>query len=113
MQSDIIWTDSYVSEDDIYDLLPYQKINHFPGSFQLGNKHFLAKNINKIKRQFSEEYKFFPNTWNLPDDFELFRNETEKSKTSDTWILKPADSCQGKGILITNNIEAICKWVFM
>jgi tubulin polyglutamylase TTLL6/13 len=49
--------------------MTYQKINHFPGSFQLGNKHFLAKNINKIKKQFPQDYKFFPDTWLLPDDF--------------------------------------------
>ena len=28
----IKWIDSYISEDDLRKMLPYQRINHFPGS---------------------------------------------------------------------------------
>lgn len=38
----IAWVDSYVSEESLRRLLPYQKINHFPASYQLGKKNFLA-----------------------------------------------------------------------
>ena len=38
----IAWKDTYINEDDLRRMLPYQKINHFPGSSQLGRKNFRA-----------------------------------------------------------------------
>lgn len=38
----ICWYDTYVSEEVLRRLLPYQKKYHFPGSFNLGKKNFLA-----------------------------------------------------------------------
>jgi tubulin polyglutamylase TTLL6/13 len=47
-------------------LKPYQRINHFPNSQELGKKNLLSDNLKKMKVVFPKEYNFFPETWNLP-----------------------------------------------
>eukprot|EP00462_Mataza_sp_D1_P014834 CAMPEP_0175151118 /NCGR_PEP_ID=MMETSP0087-20121206/18298_1 /TAXON_ID=136419 /ORGANISM="Unknown Unknown, Strain D1" /LENGTH=277 /DNA_ID=CAMNT_0016437239 /DNA_START=214 /DNA_END=1043 /DNA_ORIENTATION=+ len=47
----------------------YQKVNHFPGSWGLGRKDLLAKNINKMRRRLThvkEPMDFLPETFILP-----------------------------------------------
>ena len=100
----VIWTDYYVTEDELNSMQPYQKINHFPSSFQLGNKSFLSRNITKMRKMFPQEYSFFPESWTLPEDIEAFKREAETRKGA-TWILKPANLSQGRGIVITSNLD--------
>ena len=52
---------------------PHQKINHFPGMTTLSRKNTLAKNIKKMQESFETEYNFFPYTWLLPQDINLFK----------------------------------------
>jgi len=62
----LLWNDTYISEDELRRMLPFQKINHFPGSYHLGRKNELGKNLRAMKRVHQEEYNFFPKTWLLP-----------------------------------------------
>ena len=41
----------------------YQKINHFPGMYQLARKNNLGINLSRMKKQFNDEFQFFPQTW--------------------------------------------------
>ena len=52
----IAWKDTYINEDDLRRMLPYQKINHFPGSIQLGRKNFLSKNLMIMKKTIFTKY---------------------------------------------------------
>ena len=56
----LMWYDTYISEDDLRKMLPYQKINHFPGSQQLGRKNNLAKNLAKLRNIYPEHFSFYP-----------------------------------------------------
>lgn len=47
--------------------MPYQRINHFPNSHELGKKNLLTENIKRLKTSFPNEYNFYPETWILPD----------------------------------------------
>jgi tubulin polyglutamylase TTLL6/13 len=47
-----------------------------------------------------EEFTFFPHTYILPHDHKEFTKETKKPRT---FIVKPDDSCQGKGIWLTRD----------
>lgn len=69
----IAWFDTYISEALLRKLLPYQKINHFPGSYNLGKKNYLASNLTKMRRMLPSEYDFFPHTWTLPLQYEEFK----------------------------------------
>ena len=43
----------------------------------------------------------------LPHDYKDFREESTSVKHPLSYIVKPEDSCQGKGIYITRNWESI------
>ncbi|KAK4473397.1 hypothetical protein MN116_002771 [Schistosoma mekongi] len=91
----------------------YQKVNHFPGSFQLGRKDKLWININQLRSHFGKKsIDFVPRTFCLPADLkslkEHWTNCEAKSKTSKSddglfhfrprWIMKPPASARGIGI---------------
>ncbi|XP_039578973.1 neugrin [Passer montanus] len=84
----------------------FQKINHFPGMIELCRKDLLARNLNRMLRLFPKEYNIFPRTWCLPADYGDFHayRSTRKART---YICKPDNSCQGRGIFITHHPEEI------
>ena len=43
-----------------------QKINHFPGMSEICRKDLLARNMNRLWKQFPKDYAVFPKTWCLP-----------------------------------------------
>jgi Tubulin-tyrosine ligase family len=50
----------------------YQRFCHFPGSFQLGRKDNLHRNLSRMRRHFgASEYGFFPESFLLPEDKDL------------------------------------------
>lgn len=53
---DIFWTDAGVLPERIAKMKPYQKVNHFPGMFQLARKNHLARNLIKMQKEFPKEY---------------------------------------------------------
>ncbi|CAF2620766.1 unnamed protein product [Rotaria sp. Silwood2] len=73
----------------------YQKVNHFPGSFQIGRKDRLWRNLSHMQAVHSRrEFDFVPQTFVLPADLLLFKRvfeeitDTKESK----WIIKPVIS---------------------
>lgn len=68
--ANILWHDTYITEEFVKRLNPYQKVNHFPNSFELGKKNHLSENLNKMKQSLPAEYNFFPSTWTLPEERE-------------------------------------------
>jgi len=53
------------SKSTLKNMNKYQKINHFPGCWNMGRKDLLWLNLSKFKRKFPKEYKFIPNTYLL------------------------------------------------
>ncbi|KAJ8004433.1 hypothetical protein DPEC_G00135660 [Dallia pectoralis] len=83
----------------------YQKLNHFPGSFQIGRKDRLWRNLSKMQAQFGKrEFGFFPRSFVLPQDIKLLRKAWEDSGSRQKWIIKPPASARGIGI------QVIHKW---
>ncbi|KAL4499341.1 hypothetical protein ABPG72_006927 [Tetrahymena utriculariae] len=106
MDFDIFWTDNAVQPEQLGRMQPYQKINHFPGMFSLARKNHLARNLMKMRKQFPDQYKFFPQTWLLPAEYNEFRNQFEKSRAQQKiFIVKPEASCQGRGIFLTRSLD--------
>ncbi|EGR27062.1 tubulin-tyrosine ligase family protein, putative [Ichthyophthirius multifiliis] len=104
----IIWYDYYINDDKLRKMLPFQKINHFPGSYNLGKKNYLGKHLQKMNKIFPLEYDFFPKTWLLPFQYEELRIYMEKNKTKKPVIIvKPEANCQGKGIYLIQSIQKI------
>jgi hypothetical protein len=74
--------------------------------FNLARKNHLAIHLNRLRKVFPENYKFFPKTWILPADMGDLSKQFEKGKLK-TFILKPQASCQGRGIMLVQNVDQI------
>uniref|UniRef100_H2T511 Tubulin tyrosine ligase like 4 n=1 Tax=Takifugu rubripes TaxID=31033 RepID=H2T511_TAKRU len=83
----------------------HQKLNHFPGTFQIGRKDRLWRNLSKMQSRFGkQEFGFFPRTFVLPQDIKLLRKAWEDCGSRQKWIIKPPASARGIGI------QVIHKW---
>ncbi|XP_075465742.1 tubulin monoglutamylase TTLL4 isoform X2 [Ascaphus truei] len=83
----------------------HQKLNHFPGSFQIGRKDRLWRNLSKMQMRFGRrEFNFFPQSFVLPQDIKLLKKAWEEGGNRQKWIVKPPASARGMGI------QVIHKW---
>ncbi|XP_015724436.1 tubulin polyglutamylase TTLL4 isoform X2 [Coturnix japonica] len=83
----------------------HQKLNHFPGSFQIGRKDCLWRNLLKMRtRCGKKEFNFFPQSFILPQDIKLLRKAWKEGANHQRWIVKPPASARGVGI------QVIHKW---
>lgn len=83
----------------------HQKLNHFPGTFQIGRKDRLWRNLSKMQVRYGkQEFGFFPRTFILPQDIKLLRKAWEDGGSRQKWIIKPPASARGIGI------QVIHKW---
>ena len=103
---DLCWLDTGITSDKLARMKPYQKVNHFPGMHAIARKNNLGRNLMRMGKLFPKEYKFFPPTWLLPSEWADFKNQFNKKKAK-TFIVKPEANCQGRGIFLTRNFEAI------
>lgn len=115
----ILWMitslNSYVYEG----LNEYQKINHFPWSYELTRKDWLTNNVVDMQEKFGHApFNIIPDSYVIPEeytDFYVHYNELKKEAPyKNLWICKPQASSQGKGIFITDDVHDIDrseKWV--
>ncbi len=65
------------------------QFNHFPGTFEIGRKDRLWRNLSRLQARVGKrDLDFVPHTYVLPQDTKLLKkvwNESAKQK----WILKP------------------------
>ncbi len=54
---------------------PSQLVNHFPGSYGIGRKDYLWKNLARMQRQFGPAYDFVAKSYLLPRDREYFERD--------------------------------------
>ncbi|XP_028398329.1 tubulin polyglutamylase TTLL4-like isoform X2 [Dendronephthya gigantea] len=88
----------------------HQKVNHFPGSFQIGRKDKLWKNLSKLQtRHGKKEFGFIPQTFVLPHDFRNLKRVWEEVGSRQKWILKPPASARGIGIRVVHKWTQIPK----
>jgi len=97
---DLFWADTGVTNEMVFKMKPYQKINHYPAMGSIARKNGLGRNLMRMQRLFSKEYSFFPPTWLLPYEWSEFRGQFNKKKCK-TFIVKPEASSQGRGIFLT------------
>ncbi|XP_064647782.1 tubulin monoglutamylase TTLL4-like isoform X2 [Lineus longissimus] len=88
----------------------YQKMNHFPGSFQIGRKDRLWRNLSKMQCHFGKrDFGFFPQTYVLPFDMKHLKRAWEDGGTKQKWIIKPPASARGIGIKVIHKWQQIPK----
>lgn len=75
---DIYWTDrQFLSARQLKSLMPYQRINYFPGMSVLTNKQSLTERLNLFRQLFPEDYDFFPKTRIVRKNLSLNVTKTE------------------------------------
>eukprot|EP01138_Halocafeteria_seosinensis_P003705 gb/GECG01003788.1/.p1 GENE.gb/GECG01003788.1/~~gb/GECG01003788.1/.p1 ORF type:complete len:1015 (+),score=117.37 gb/GECG01003788.1/:1-3045(+) len=98
-----LWS-CHLKEDELARLNPFQKVNHFPGTWAIGRKDRLARSMGKMYRNFGEDYNVIPRTYLLPGDRGALKRELSQNPRC-MWILKPVASSCGRGIrLVSGNI---------
>lgn len=103
---DIYWNDTAgTTPEQLAKLQPHQRINHYPGMYQLARKNNLSRNLMRMHKIFPSDFNFFPKTWVLPQEMNDFRSQFNKKKNNKTFIIKPVHLCQGKGIFLIRRFE--------
>ncbi|KAL7668204.1 hypothetical protein ACOME3_008916 [Neoechinorhynchus agilis] len=99
-ECDIYWSDWPQVNRSISRFSCWKKVNHFTTLRELCRKDWLAVNLSRLAKLFPTEYDFFPKTWRSSLDIRSLNDHLSKFK-GQTYIVKPVDSCQGKGIVVT------------
>ena len=85
------------------NLNKYQKVNHFPGSWNIGNKARLGKIMGRMRRMHgSEDFHIHAQTMCMPMDRRKLTNMLV-AQPRGLWILKPSNSSCGRGIRVTSS----------
>jgi len=127
----VLWSWSSKPKVNRADLNIWQRVNHYPGAFELTRKDALKRNLAYCKSLFKPDrsvYKLFdvmPRTYALPQEYVQFCNAFSEGITfekqdpgkktrprinygsDNTWIMKPVCSSRGRGIFLINSIEEV------
>ncbi|KAM9707374.1 tubulin polyglutamylase TTLL5 isoform 2-T2 [Menidia menidia] len=102
----LMWTGSHLKPYIMRSLQDFQKVNHFPRSYELTRKDRLYKNIQRMQQTHGfKNFHIIPQTFMLPSEFQEFRNCFAKDKGP--WIIKPVASSRGRGIYLVSNPNQI------
>nr|CCC92946.1 putative tubulin tyrosine ligase protein [Trypanosoma congolense IL3000] len=82
---------------------PYQKVNHFPGTWGIGRKDSLANNVQKMQRYFGfDVFDIIPVTFLIPKQHSQLEEYVSRNPNTEEdpliFIVKPSASSCGRGI---------------
>ena len=92
----------HLNEKEFSKLAPQQLVNHFPGSFGIGRKDYLWKNLSRMQRMHGAAYDFVAKSYMLPRDREYFERDYNEGEV---YIVKPPASAEGRGIRLMTKME--------
>ncbi|XP_072106036.1 uncharacterized protein [Mobula birostris] len=82
----------------------YQKMNYFLGMNEICMKDLLVMNLNRMLRQYPEDYNIFPKSWRLPSEYFDFVAYYKAGKP-ETFICKPNPDYDWRGIFLTQDVR--------
>ncbi|XP_050989309.1 tubulin polyglutamylase TTLL5 isoform X2 [Labeo rohita] len=102
----LMWTGSHLKPYLMRSLQDFQKVNHFPRSYELTRKDRLYKNIQRMQQTHGfQNFHIVPQTFVLPAEYQEFSSSFSKDKGA--WIIKPVASSRGRGIYLISNPSQI------
>ncbi|KAK7864100.1 hypothetical protein R5R35_002743 [Gryllus longicercus] len=101
-----MWTGVHPKPHTLKNMTSYQRVNHFPRSYELTRKDRLFKNIEKMQHaKGAKHFDFIPQTFVMPTDFRDLCSNHYRNKGP--WIVKPVASSRGRGIYIVNSPDQV------
>ncbi|XP_013422025.1 tubulin polyglutamylase TTLL5 isoform X2 [Lingula anatina] len=102
----LMWTGSHLKPYTLRTLTEFQKVNHFPRSYEITRKDRLFKNIQRMQHtKGPKHFDFVPPSFITPGEFQDFCTYYLKDKGP--WIVKPVASSRGRGIFLINHPEQV------
>ncbi|CAG10623.1 unnamed protein product [Tetraodon nigroviridis] len=100
----LMWSGSHLKPYMLRNLQDFQKVNHFPRSYELTRKDRLYKNIQRMQQAHGfKDFHIVPQTFVLPYEYQEFCNSFAKDRGP--WIIKPVASSRGRGIYLVSNVS--------
>eukprot|EP00668_Euglena_longa_P004627 GGOE01005398.1.p1 GENE.GGOE01005398.1~~GGOE01005398.1.p1 ORF type:complete len:663 (-),score=171.88 GGOE01005398.1:675-2663(-) len=98
----VMWA-KRVTPEEYQALNPFQRINHFPGTWGIGRKDNLARNLMRMRRRHGmEQYGFFVPSYIMPGDYRQLAQEF--ARHPQTFIVKPVASACARGIRLISRL---------
>uniref|UniRef100_H2VCF8 Tubulin--tyrosine ligase-like protein 5 n=1 Tax=Takifugu rubripes TaxID=31033 RepID=H2VCF8_TAKRU len=98
----LMWSGSHLKPYMLRNLQDFQKVNHFPRSYELTRKDRLYKNIQRMQQTHGlKNFHIVPQTFVLPYEYQEFCSCFAKDRGP--WIIKPVASSRGRGIYLVSN----------
>ncbi|TRY91785.1 hypothetical protein DNTS_023743 [Danionella cerebrum] len=102
----LMWSGSHLKPHLLRSLQNFQKVNHFPRSYELTRKDKLYKNIQRMQQSYGfHNFNVVPQAFVLPGEYQEFSSFFSKERAA--WIIKPVASSRGRGIYLVNSISQI------
>lgn len=106
-----VWVDGILHKEDALDHLPYQRFNKIPGMDYICYKSTLFRALNEMRAQYPHLFDVYPRTFLLPREFLEFQREHKaicgKDLVAPSWVIKPRNSCCGRGISILQSVADV------
>ncbi|XP_064420977.1 tubulin polyglutamylase TTLL5 isoform X2 [Latimeria chalumnae] len=97
----LMWTGSHLKPHSLRTLFEFQKVNHFPRSYELTRKDRLCKNIQRMQHTHGfKNFHIIPQTFILPSEYQEFCNAYSRERGP--WIVKPVASSRGRGVYLVS-----------
>eukprot|EP00794_Sanderia_malayensis_P019861 gene19861-21803_t len=102
----LMWSGGHFRPYTLRSLNEFQKVNHFPRSFELTRKDKLYRNIQRMQQcKGLRHFDFVPNFFVLPGERSDFHNAFLRDKGP--WIVKPVASSRGRGIFLVKDVNMV------
>lgn len=102
----LMWSGSHLKPYVLRGLQEFQKVNHFPRSYEITRKDRLFKNIQRLQQTKGyKNFDFIPSSYIVPGEFQEFCSGYLKDKGP--YIVKPIASSRGRGIFLVNHPEQV------
>lgn len=103
----LVWTASHLKPHVLRSLTPWQRVNHFPRSYELTRKDKLYENIFRARTSYGDAFDFIPDFFVSPRDITAFTESYNAGRIKKPFIVKPVASSRGNGIFIVRKPEEI------